>query len=276
MPLRFSIVTTCKGRLHHLQRSLPTFLAQPDAEVIVVDYDCPQGTADWVATHCPAARVEIVRPAPVFNLSRARNIGARRARAPWLLFCDADNLLPPDFTIALAAYLAPKVFVRPFRQTPRGAVAVPFPLACETAVYHALGGFDDAIEGWGAEDWEFADRLQRAGISQRVYPVSLVAFIEHENAARTEFYEDAMQVSRLVNHYYARIKARYTQTRGHGLSDDQRYAVHRQVREAVRAALADSPQDTAYDITVPGVEPPWTARLRASEARALFAQTALT
>jgi hypothetical protein len=41
---RLSIVTTCKGRLHHLRRSLPGFLAQPDTQVIVVDYDCPEDT----------------------------------------------------------------------------------------------------------------------------------------------------------------------------------------------------------------------------------------
>ena len=40
----FSIVTTCKGRLEHLQRSLPSFAAQSGAEVVVVDYDCPDGT----------------------------------------------------------------------------------------------------------------------------------------------------------------------------------------------------------------------------------------
>src|SRR5260370_11681104 len=38
---RLSVVVPCKGRLQHLRRSLPTFVAQPDSEVIVVDYDCP-------------------------------------------------------------------------------------------------------------------------------------------------------------------------------------------------------------------------------------------
>lgn len=50
VPLTYSIVTTCKGRLQNLQRSLPTFLAQLDAEIVVVDYDCPQGAGSWVQT----------------------------------------------------------------------------------------------------------------------------------------------------------------------------------------------------------------------------------
>jgi glycosyltransferase involved in cell wall biosynthesis len=272
MPRTYSIITTCKGRLQHLQRSLPTFLAQPDAEVVVVDYDCPQGTGNWVRTHFPAARVERVSHAPIFNLSRARNIGARAARAPWLVFCDADNVLSDAFTPALAAYLAPNVFVRPYRETGQGAIAVPFPLACEAGVYWTVGGFDDAIEGWGAEDWEFVERLLRHGVEQRVFPVSLVSILDHDDSERTRFYEDAMQVSRLISHYYAQIKARYSETRRRHFTDEQRYAVYRQVKDAVHAALADSKLEALFDVTVPGATPPWTARLRAAEARALHAR----
>ena len=52
MPLPFvSIIPTCKGRLHHLRETLPSMLAQDyagDWEIVVVDYDCPDGTFEWV------------------------------------------------------------------------------------------------------------------------------------------------------------------------------------------------------------------------------------
>ena len=38
----FSIITTCKGRLGHLRRTLPAMLDQPGVEVVD---DCPEGTA---------------------------------------------------------------------------------------------------------------------------------------------------------------------------------------------------------------------------------------
>ena len=270
MPLVYSIVTTCKGRLQHLQRSLPTFLAQQDAEVIVVDYDCPQRSGDWVETHFPGARVERVSDAPRFNLSRARNIGAHAATAPWLVFCDADNLLLEGFAAAIDALRAPNVFIRPYRESADGPMAVPFPLACEREVYRAVGGFDDALEGWGTEDWEFVDRLLRHGVVQRLFPVRLVGILDHDDSARTLFYEETMQVSRLVGHFYARIKARYRETRGQDFTDDQRYAVHRHTRQAVRAALSDPALDALLDVTVPDADPPWTARIRTNEARALY------
>ena len=107
-----SIVTCCKGRLEHLKRALPTFVAQAESEVIVVDYDCPDRTGDWVAAHFPAVRVAKVAEAPIFNISRARNVGAGLARAPWLAFCDADNLLAPSFASEILARIVPGMYLR--------------------------------------------------------------------------------------------------------------------------------------------------------------------
>jgi len=269
-PLTYSIVTTSKGRLQHLQRSLPTFLAQPNTDVIVVDYDCPQNSGDWAETHFPAARVERVSNAPRFSLSRARNIGAQVATAPWLVFCDADNLLLEGFVAAIDALRAPNVFIRPYRDSADGPIAVPFPLACEREVFRTVGGFDDALEGWGTEDWEFVDRLLWHRGVQRVFPVGLVEILDHDDSARTLFYDDTMQGSRLVGHHYARIKARYRETRGRDFSDDQRYAVYRDTKLAVQAALADPTLDELLDVTVPNANPPWRVRVRTVEARALY------
>ena len=80
-----SIVVTCKGRLHHLRRTLPSMLAQccPFAfEVIVVDFGCPQGTFDW----CRGLDVrnlvalKVLDDTDDFHLSRARNCGASVAQ----------------------------------------------------------------------------------------------------------------------------------------------------------------------------------------------------
>ena len=35
-----AIITTCMGRVEHLQQSLPTWLNQGAAEVVVVEYSC--------------------------------------------------------------------------------------------------------------------------------------------------------------------------------------------------------------------------------------------
>ncbi len=86
-----SIITTCKGRLAHLKESLPAMAAQPGAEVVVVDYDCPEATTAYVREHFPAVKVVKVEGRPHFNNWEARNIGATHATAP----------LPPSRFIAL-------------------------------------------------------------------------------------------------------------------------------------------------------------------------------
>ena len=97
----FSLVTTCKGRLAYLKDSLPTWarLRHSDFEIVVVDYDCPDGTADWVRRHRPqllkrsgadAIQVVKVPDRPRFNLNDARNHGIAAARGKWVITIDSD------------------------------------------------------------------------------------------------------------------------------------------------------------------------------------------
>src|SRR4029453_19625824 len=67
-------------------------LAQ-DAEVIVVDYSCPEGTGDYVGRHFPSARVVWVEGEMGFSNWKARNRGADAATSDVLVFCDADIIL---------------------------------------------------------------------------------------------------------------------------------------------------------------------------------------
>ena len=83
-------ITTCKGRLSHLKETLPDLARAPDIEVVVVDYDCPDGAADWVRSSGPDVRIVAVEDRPLFSASTARNLGAAAATADWLAFVDAD------------------------------------------------------------------------------------------------------------------------------------------------------------------------------------------
>jgi glycosyltransferase involved in cell wall biosynthesis len=264
---RLSIVVPCKARLHYLRRSLPTFIAQPDSEVIVVDYDCPDNTRAWVTENFPAARVAAITDAPYFNLSRARNVGAREARASWILFCDADNLLAPSYSEELFNRVSPGTFLRMLRETRSGTRPHNVPLACETQTFWSLGGFDDAFQGWGVEDREFVDRLTRSGIREVLCPAHLVDTLRHGNAERSGFYEHEMEVSMAVNNYYCQVKQRYFETTGRWFTDEQRQSTYKSVERAVLESLANRESDTIFDVPVAGSVPPWTGRLAARSVR---------
>ena len=97
-----SFIIPCKGRLTHLQETLPYKLVQQTHytyEVIIVDYNCPNFTEEWCnRLHHNLVRVVRV-PAPIsyFNNSHCRNCGAAEALGDVLCFSDADCYLSPEW-----------------------------------------------------------------------------------------------------------------------------------------------------------------------------------
>jgi hypothetical protein len=71
-----AFITTSKGWLHHIRQTLPLIVAQSPAEIVVVDYACPEQTGDWVEARYGSVKVLRVSDDPGFCVSRARNIGA--------------------------------------------------------------------------------------------------------------------------------------------------------------------------------------------------------
>ena len=154
---RYSIVTTCKGRLDDLKQSLPRFAAQRDAEVIVVDYDCPQQCGDYVLREFPDTKVVHIPDRPLFNLPDARNHGAAIARGRVLVFLDADVIVKEDFLELIGFPLDEPTFgAFPGKSVNslRGSSMV------RRADFEALGGFDELLSGYEGEDLDLYMRLR--------------------------------------------------------------------------------------------------------------------
>lgn len=180
-----SFVTTCKGRLHHLQQTLPLLAKLPDVEIIVVDYACPQGTATWVEEHYPHVRIVRITDDPGFHVGRARNAGANAATSPWLCFIDADVAIKDGLVPWAIEHLRLDAFYRP---QPSNAEAYGS-FFCPRAAFLETGGYDEAIRGWGGEDDDFYLRLKRAGYRADGYPLAQVSPIHHGDEERTTFYK---------------------------------------------------------------------------------------
>jgi len=157
---------------------------RPAAEVIVVD----NGSADHtraVARRFGAHYVYEPRP----GLPRARQAGALRARGEWLVYIDADTVVPPDYLERVAAFIAAHpdaaAVSNPFyyydgpRRLNRfarlffGAFAFLAGVhltrfiyggnfAINKAVLFAAGGFNQDIEFFG-EDTDLTKRIGRRG-----------------------------------------------------------------------------------------------------------------
>ncbi len=204
MTPKYSIITTCKGRLGNLKRTLPQFLKQRDSEVIVVDYDCPEGTSSYVAAAHPQARLVTVKNKPKFNLPHARNLGVAEAHGEILIFLDADIVIPDDFTETLASKLTPRVFAvfgPPLRDSLRGQSVV------RRIHYDGVGGFDDLLDGYGGEDLDFYMRLRLSGLrSVPLDPGSVIEVIEQTVQERERFRAPDLRKQFLRGQLYSTAK----------------------------------------------------------------------
>jgi glycosyltransferase involved in cell wall biosynthesis len=231
----FSCITTCKSRLDHLKVSLPRMMSFADSEVVVVDYDCPQGTSDWVRDAYPAATVVSVRGEAGFNAARARNLGAGAASAPWLLFLDVDTVAETDLPERLTPLLSPAAFLLPEPRLPElyGALLV------SRAQYDQVDGYDEALQGWGSEDEDITERLTDAGLRAGSFPSALLRSLPHDNDLRVLHHEikDPV-VNNAVNHLYRHAKRDLTQL-GLTLDLSARKALYAAVRYA---ALESGPR----------------------------------
>ena len=165
------LIQSClRSIFHALQANV-----RPDlfTEVIVVDNNSTDGTGELAR----AAGARVVFE-PVNQIARARNAGAMAATGDWLLFFDADSLLPPETLADVLATMKSRKYLgggtmiafdaaplwaqlllaggnfvfRVFGITP-GCL-----IFCRSDVFHAINGFNEEL--FAAEDADFGRRMR--------------------------------------------------------------------------------------------------------------------
>lgn len=168
-----------------------------DVEVLVIDNASDDATAAVARAH-GATVVREAQPGIAF----ARNAGARAAAAPWLLFLDADTLVPPDVIVAIHRALSDpqcfgggpatrydyrkrsltplmelwRLWARTFKMTQGvGQFAT-------AAAFEAIGGYDVTMKM--AEDTKFNWALRRHARRQAGFTVYLAETVIQPSARR--------------------------------------------------------------------------------------------
>lgn len=253
--MKFSIITTCKNRLAHLKASLPSMMAQPDSEVIVVDFSCEQGTAAYVRARHPAAVVVEVPGRNYFSNWEARNRGAAAARGEWLVFVDADVTLNRGCTSWLNDHMKPGLYAkfRPGQELQRhksttSAISLNnlqgF-LVVQKTVFERVGGYDELLRGWGAGgDVDIQNALRVARVGKLFLPEYVVdSVVEHGDDQRFAHTGGSFRNTFVQNLIYRELKRFLMPILGVPITLDTRQKVY---AAAVKAALtARGRSDTA-------------------------------
>ena len=215
---RLSIVTVCKNRLAHLKRSLPSFVRQRDTSVVVVDYDCSEGTSAYVSGQHSDVAIARVEDRPYFNNWDARNIGASLCNAELIAFIDADTVVAENFSDWVFDNIQPGTFGRMpdalslsmhrDRQLNETSNRLAGLIVLPRTTFLELEGYDSLLEGWGAGgDLDLSDRLAFHGHKAVLLPEDLIQEgIQHTNDERTRFHKMTISQSHLIGTLYRTSK----------------------------------------------------------------------
>ena len=230
-------ITVCKGRLAHLQQTLPAAAAQPGCSCVVVDYSCPEHCGDWVERHYPKVKVVRALGQPSFHPAHARNVGAAQATADWLCFVDADVCVRPDFAENVLGLLQPGNFYR-IDPPVRGLTGM---VICRRSDFLQVGGYDETYVNWGEEDLDLYDHFLLSGLAQKGLPDKWVRQLAHGDNLRVEHFRvKAKEVSQTTNFLYRSAKYDLMRLLGRELAASERQELYAQAGQMVQMGLANS------------------------------------
>lgn len=204
-------------------------LAQMAAQVVVVDYDCPDGTAAWVRDNHPEVKVVRVENTSGFRIAHGRNLGAATATTDWLAFLDADMLLAPGFLASLLPGLKPNHYFRPKPLTRQNWGS----FVCSRQNFTKVGGYDEVYEGWGGEDDDIYEALTLSGARPANFDGALITEIEHDDEMRVKFHKVSKITSHRINQHYRRIKFDLTKLVRSQLPEVSRREIYAKVTTAI-------------------------------------------
>jgi hypothetical protein len=175
----------------------------------VVDYDCPDGTAEWCLRELGPELGERLRVSQVtgqegFHKTRALNIAAHAVPpdAEILVFLDADTVAGPGLFAWIARHMTPHRFLI----AAPNADGLDEPdltgvLAVSRDAFLCAGGYDEDYREYGAEDLDLRLRLHLGlGLEYGELPLAYLSAIRHDDGMRSRFHrEKSLRRSNLRN-----------------------------------------------------------------------------
>jgi hypothetical protein len=226
--VKISFCTTCKGRLHHLKRTLPQNLRDnPQAEFVVLDYSSEDGLKEWILSD--PVTVEAMRDgrliyarhpdAPHFRMAHAKNMAHRLATGDIVCNLDADNFTGRDFDRYLASRMGDKpqeTIVYPhygfLKNLPIERAGFCGRIAMSRDNFLEIGGYDEQFSHWGGDDHNIIARSLAHGLRPRpIEEARHLAIIAHDHAEREKNLEhrETVDIAKASKVTFATLKGHF-------------------------------------------------------------------
>lgn len=192
-----SIITTCKGRKHHLVKTVPhnIGLKYPcDFEYIVVDYGDQDRIFDWCKEqqYSQLKSIKVLDDVEFFDPSRARNFGAKIATKGILAFIDGDVFLTQKWIDeVLSSVLLGKYDLAYCDYTEKAGSCL-----VRSNFYKLLKGYNEQLKNWGYQDLDFYNRCVAKGAKVLKFNHNLIDVIVNTNEERVANYANKQIVGR--------------------------------------------------------------------------------
>lgn len=183
-----SLVTCCRNRTANLLRALPSWLALPLDDIVVVDWSSEEPVAQSLARagiSDPRLTIARVEAEPRWILSHAFNLGFRLARHDTILKTDADIVLAPDF-LARNPLPQGQFIAGNWRTALPGQEYVNGFLLIARADLAAVNGFNEYITSYGWDDDDLYLRLLATGLLRRDVAPGSLRHLDHDDGARLD------------------------------------------------------------------------------------------
>ena len=225
---RIVFVTTCKGRIEHVKKTLlqnmTDNIGYANCKFVLMDYNSGDGLQEYIKSVCvlPTENgyltVYSFPTADRFHASHAKNLAMRCAMlegADILVTQDADNYTGPGFAQFIAdrfleagpwagtPAIWPGMFLCPnfphIKSLPHGPESgrpdrgYAGRLAIRAKDFIKMGGYDEGFDTWHGEDVDMIARLDRLGYAMRHFENKNLRTIPHGADVRFKEYPHAKQ-----------------------------------------------------------------------------------
>jgi hypothetical protein len=194
-----------------LKEALPTWLKFPCDEIIIFDFSFGKEAAKDVVDQFPDSRIKLFVPtSPThFNTSVGRNISINLATNDMIFYMDSDVKItnPIDTTnikhdtfmqgcVSNDGIIRKNGYVISGHYWLNGVLLGNYIMSLSGSCillkkhFELLNGFDERMQGWGYNDYDFYNRLVKSGHKRIDFPNNVLQHIDHENEIRVKNFSD--------------------------------------------------------------------------------------